>query len=83
MIRISQLKLQPNHTEKDLLQKLARTLRIAERDICSYEVKKQSIDARKKQELKYVYTVDVTVPNEPFPTIRFILTLSLANLTAA
>ena len=64
MIRIGQLKLQPNHSEQDLLQKLAKTLHISEKDIVSYQVKKQSIDARKKPELKYVYTVDVTVQNE-------------------
>ena len=64
MIRIGQLKLQPDHTEKDLLQKLAKTLHISERDIVSYQIKKQSIDARKKPDLKFVYTIDVTVQNE-------------------
>jgi len=65
MIRISQLKLQPNHSEKELLQKLAKTLHISEKEIVSYQIKKQSIDARKKPELKYVYTIDVIVQNEP------------------
>ena len=64
MIRVGQLKLQPNHTEEDLLQKLAKTLRISEKEIVNYQIKKQSIDARKKPDLKYVYTVDVTVINE-------------------
>lgn len=64
MIRIGQLKLQPDHTEKDLLHKIAKTLHVSEKEILKYEIKKQSIDARKKSELKYVYTVDVTVPNE-------------------
>ncbi len=64
MIRISQLKLQPNHTENELLQKIAKTLHVSERDIVEYQIKKQSIDARKKTELKYVYTIDVTVMNE-------------------
>ena len=64
MIRIGQLKLQPDHTEKDLLQKFAKTLRIPEKEIVSYQIKKQSIDARKKSDLKYVYTVDITVQNE-------------------
>ena len=64
MIRIGQLKLQPNHTENDLLQKIAKTLRISESEIANYQIKKQSIDARKKPDLKYVYTVDVTVRNE-------------------
>lgn len=64
MIRIGQLKLQPDHTEKDLIQKLAKTLQISEKEIVNYQIKKQSIDARKKPDLKYVYTVDVTVQNE-------------------
>ena len=64
MIRIGQLKLQPDHTEKDLIQKIAKTLHISEREIVNYQIKKQSIDARKKPDLKYVYTVDVTVQNE-------------------
>ena len=64
MIRIGQLKLQPNHTEKDLIQKLAKTLRISEKEIISYQIKKQSIDARKKPDVIFVYTVDVSVQNE-------------------
>lgn len=64
MIRIGQLKLQPNHNEKQLLQKIAQTLRISEKEIVHYQIKKQSIDARKKPELKYVYTIDVVVQNE-------------------
>ena len=64
MIRIGQLKLQPNHTEQDLSRKIAKTLRIPEKDILNYDIKKQSIDARKKPDIFYVYTVDVTVANE-------------------
>ena len=64
MIRIGQLKLEPNHTEDELLQKIAKTLRISAKDICGYQIKKQSIDARKKPNLTYVYTVDVDVKNE-------------------
>lgn len=64
MIRIGQLKLQPNHSEKELLQKIAKTLHVSENEIVNYQIKKQSIDARKKPDLKYVYTVDVTVRNE-------------------
>lgn len=64
MIRIGQLKLNPEHSEKELLQKIAKTLRISETEILDFQIKKQSIDARKKPELKYVYTVDVKVRNE-------------------
>lgn len=64
MIRIGQLKLNPDHSKKDLIHKIAKTLRISETEIIDFQIKKQSLDARKKPELKYVYTVDVKVQNE-------------------
>lgn len=64
MIRIGQLKLSPGHSRQELVQKAAKALRIAETDILKLEIRKQSIDARKKPDIKYVYTVDVTVAKE-------------------
>ena len=64
MIRIGQLKLNPDHSKQDLVQKIAKTLRISEKEVLDFRIKKQSLDARKKPELKYVYTVDVKVQNE-------------------
>ncbi len=64
MIRISQLKLDVGHTEADLKTKICRVLRIKDEAILSYTRKKQSLDARKKPQLFYVYTVDVEVKNE-------------------
>ena len=64
MIRIGQLKLEPNHTDKEFIQKIAKTLRVSEQEIIEYKIQKQSIDARKKPDLKYVYTVDVKIPRE-------------------
>lgn len=64
MIRIGQLKLHPNHSEQELLQKIAKTLRIPEQEILRFQIRKQSIDARKKPQIQYVYTVDVEVKNE-------------------
>lgn len=64
MIRISQLKLDIHHTEVDLQAKICRLLHIREDEILSYTLKKQSLDARKKPQLFYVYTIDVTVKNE-------------------
>ena len=64
MLRIGQLTLLPNHTESDLLQKIAKTLRVSKDDILHYEIRKQSIDARKKPDIKYVYTVDIEVRQE-------------------
>ncbi len=64
MIRISQMKLDVHHTEADMKAKICRLLRIREDSLLSYRRKKQSLDARKKPELFYVYTVDVNVKGE-------------------
>ena len=63
MIRITQLKLSVNHTEAQLHKKIARTLKCPEGSF-SYEIIRQSLDARHKEDKKFVYTVDVVVPNE-------------------
>lgn len=64
MIRLNQLKLSITHTEEDLRQKAAKVLRIPPEQIRNLQIVKQSIDARKKPELYYVYTVDVSVADE-------------------
>ncbi len=64
MLRISQLKLAPNHSKEELFQKAAKTLRISEKEIKELYIRKQSIDARKKTDILYIYTVDVAVEQE-------------------
>ena len=64
MIRISQLKLDVHHTEDALKAKVCNLLRIGEGELLSYTRRKQSLDARKKPQLFYVYTVDVKVKDE-------------------
>lgn len=61
MIRINQLKLNIHHTEADLERKIKKTLHLKEDALLSYQIKKQSIDARKKPDLLYVYTIDVSI----------------------
>ncbi len=63
MIRISQLKLPITHTESDLKKKIAKTLRCSEKSF-SYEIIRQSLDARHKEDKKFVYTVEVSIENE-------------------
>lgn len=64
MIRIHQLKLDIHHTENDLKAKILKTLHLSEDQLLSYKINKQSIDARKKPVLYYVYTVDVKAKKE-------------------
>ncbi len=63
MIRISQLKLPISHGEEELRKKIAKSLRCREQDF-SYEILRQSLDARHKEDKKFVYTVDVTCRDE-------------------
>lgn len=64
MLRINQLKLSLQHTEEDLKRKAAKMLRVPTERITELRIVKQSIDARKKPDLYYVYTVDVALPDE-------------------
>ena len=62
MIRISQIKLPICHSKEDLDAKVKKILGL--HNVPSYKISKQSIDARKKQDLKYIYTVDCRLSNE-------------------
>lgn len=64
MIRISQVKLQLSHTEEELKKKAAKILHIPPSRIHEIRIVKQSIDARKKPEISYVYTLDVALADE-------------------
>lgn len=64
MIRIQQLKLPITHTEKQLLQKVAKILRIKSDHILEYNIRRQSVDARRKSEVSFVYTIDVKVKDQ-------------------
>ena len=62
MIRISQLKLDPDAGENALQKKIAKECRVSINDF-SFEIKKKSLDCRAQHPVKYVYTVDVTFHN--------------------
>ena len=64
MLRINQLKLPVGHTQEQLRGKLLRTLHIKESELKQYTVKKRSLDARKKPDLYYVYSIDFSVADE-------------------
>lgn len=63
MIRITQLKLPITHTEEQLHRKIAKMLRLGNQPF-TYEIRKQSLDARHKEDKKFVYTVDIKLDNE-------------------
>ena len=64
MLRISQLKLPVAHTQEQLEKKLLKMLRMSKKDLGQYYIRKRSLDARKKPELYYVYSIDLEIKNE-------------------
>ena len=61
MIRIRDISLPPSHTPQQLVQSAARQLRIRETEIKQLDIRRKSIDARKKHDVRIIYTVDVLV----------------------
>lgn len=64
MIRLTQIKLPADHTPEALTKKAAKLLRISLEEIRELHIRKRSLDARKKPELFYSYTIDVSVKKE-------------------
>lgn len=79
MIQIQQIKLPVSHKKNQLIKKVCRILRIHEQDITFFQITKKSLDARKKPELYYVYTVEAETKKENLirkkvksPNVRFV-----------
>ncbi len=65
MIRVRNIKVSYNNdNEKQIIKKVASKLKIKEEDIINIKINKKSLDARKKDNLMYVYEIDAEVPNE-------------------
>lgn len=61
MIRISNIKYPPTKPENELQDYVAARYKL---DIKSFRIHRKSIDARKKNDIHYVYTVDVGTDND-------------------
>ena len=64
MYRIQQIKLPINHKEEELLIKAAEALRIKKEEIKEVSIFRKSIDARKKDEILFIYALDVDTYKE-------------------
>ena len=61
MIRIREIVLPQEQDEHALLYHAAQALKIRASEIASLRIFRRSLDARKKPEIRWVYTVDVTL----------------------
>lgn len=64
MIRINQCKLNIHHTDKELEDKICRMLKIKSSELVAYYIVKRALDARKKTDIRYSYTIQAEVKNE-------------------
>jgi hypothetical protein len=64
MLRVTEIKLPLDHSPAALQATLLQRLAIAETDLLHYTIFKRGTDARKKNNILFVYTVDAEVRNE-------------------
>lgn len=65
MIRIRQVKVSlQNDNDNYIKKQISKILKINEKDIIKYSINKKSLDARKKENINFVYEFDVEVKNE-------------------
>lgn len=64
MIRVPEIKLYLDEEEEKLKELLAKKLNISPNDILTYKIFKKSIDARRKDKIHFVYTLDCQVKDE-------------------
>ena len=64
MIRVNEIKTSLEGTYDDVLTATAKAMRMPKRKILSMEIIKKSLDSRKKENLFFVYSVDITVDGD-------------------
>lgn len=79
MIVIPNLKLAPSADEAALKALAAKALKIPAGDITGLRIRKKSLDARKKDDIRYVYTVGVTVRGDEQRLVRRCRSAAIAH----
>ena len=70
MIRIREISLPPEHTQAQLSYEAARLLKISGSKIREIRLIKRSVDARKKPDVRIIYTIDVKVDGNEEKVIK-------------
>ena len=64
MIRISNIKIYENISDEDVLIEVIKKYKILKADIKDWHISKKSIDARKKNDVHFSYSIDMSLKNE-------------------
>ena len=65
MLRVSDIALPLDHPDPALRARVASVLRVAPEDLRECRVVRRSVDARKRNAIALIYTVDVSLDDEP------------------
>ncbi|MEA5466951.1 NAD(P)/FAD-dependent oxidoreductase [Leptothoe sp. PORK10 BA2] len=71
MLRLAEIKLPLDHTDEDLHNAVLKKLHLQPADVHAYNVFKRSYDARKRDDIRLVYIVDVETPKQKQLLSRF------------
>ena len=64
MIRINNIKIRKDLSNNELFEFVIKKYRIKKDDIIDWKISKKSIDARKKDDVHYVFSIDFKLNNE-------------------
>lgn len=64
MIRISNIKIYENISDEDILSEVIKKYKISKENIKEWHISKKSIDARKKDDVHFSYSIDINLKNE-------------------
>ena len=64
MLRLTEIKLPLGHPEDDINSAIVKRLCIPANDLLSYRIFRRGVDARKKNHILLIYTLDVEIRNE-------------------
>ena len=70
MLRITELKLPLNHPEGAIKSAILARLGIAEADLITYKIFRRAHDARKRNDIHLIYTIDIETENEESILLR-------------
>ena len=64
MIRIHDLKIYKDIANTDVFEIAIKKAKIKKSDVIDWHISKKSIDARKKADVHYIYSIDMIIKNE-------------------
>lgn len=64
MLRLDNIRIKEELNNKELLEKACKKYNIKKEEVIDFHIYKKSIDARKKDDISYVYSLNVEVKNE-------------------